>query len=209
MELKYFFPNKIFLSSSALPPSLTERWSNQIIPSLFSHLSPTATQTMMIQLVMNGEVRGTLTEDQVSKSGVLANHLPSRQPMEGEEVILDLSSDEDIYPESLDLFIYLTQCGTTGFMRELSLKEIRRFLMFIDLYEVDTDLLQHIQKNVMMYPSLVKVRLIDSMIGVPPVIWTKDVYKQLLVELVEDANLTGLHSSTLDGIMGYMVSNRG
>jgi hypothetical protein len=74
---------------------------------------------------------------------------------------------------------------------------------------VDTDLLQHIQKNVMMYPSLVKVRLLDSMIGVPPVIWTQDVYKQLLVELVEDANLTGLHSSTLDGIMGYMVSNRG
>ena len=51
-------------------------------------------------------------------------------------------------------------------------------------------------------------RLIDSMIGVPPVIWTQDVFKQLLVELVEDANLTGLHSSTLDGIMGYMVSNR-
>lgn len=163
---------------------------------------------MMIQLVMNGEVRGTLTEDQVSKSGVMSNHLPSRQPMDGEEVIIDLSSDEDIYPESLDLFIYLTQCGATDFMRELSLKEIRRFLMFMDLYEVDMNLMQHIQKNVMMYPSLAKVRLLDSMIGMPPVIWTQDVYKRLLVELAEDANLTGLHSSTLEGIMGYMVFNR-
>jgi hypothetical protein len=135
-------------------------------PASLPLVTPTATQTMMIQLVMNGEVRGTLTEDQVSKSGVLSwmsenRQLEREEPMEGEDVIIDLSSDEDIYPESLDLFIYLTQCGATGFMRELSVQEIDRFLRFIVWYDVNEDILHHIQKNVMMYPCLGKKAVMD------------------------------------------------
>ena len=158
----------------------------------------------MIELVMDNIIMGTLSEDQVMKSDVLSHQLPNRQTEDN--VIIDLSDDEDIFPESVELFAFLCHCGDhTSYMRELSLREIKRYLMFSDKYQVSTDLLYHIHKNVKMYPSLAKVKLMDSMIGLTHVTWTEDVYRQIMTELLDEDDMAGLQSSTLEGIMRYMI----
>jgi hypothetical protein len=161
----------------------------------------------MIELVMDNIIRGTLSEDQVMKSEVLSHQLPFRQTEDN--IIIDLSNDEDIFPESVELFAFLCHCGDhSTYMRELSLREIKLYLMFSDKYQVSTDLLHHIHNNVKMYPSLAKVKLMDSMIGVSSVTWTEDVYRRLMSELVDEDDMSGLQSSTLEGIMRYMIGRR-